>query len=449
MVKAQTSPGKLVVTADGDGVVSHAGSTLLVGLADQVGLTGALSAAMAPTRERVSAHDPGVVLRDLVVMLADGGTCLSDLGAQRERAARLGAAVASDSTAYRVIASIDQAGLERLRDAVATARARAWELGAGVCGRVLLDFDATLVGAFSRKQGAAGTFKGGFGHHPLLCYLDGSREALAGLLRDGNAGSNTAADHLTVGDLALAQLPAGALDGEIVARVDGAGATHEFTQWCCDANIRFSVGGALTQDVLTEALIIADHAWKQALCQDGCEDPDAWVAELTDRRSAKLASWPAGTRLVCRAVRLAAGTQLGFGQTDGFRYEVFLTDRSGDIRDLDALHRQRARVEDRIRDAKDLGLGNLPFQSFACNEVWLLLTQLAQDLLAWSQQLLLTGDLARAEPKTLRYRLWHTAAKLARHARRVRLRLDRHWPWADQLAAAFARLQALPAPRTA
>ncbi len=160
MVKAQTSPGKLVVTADGDGVVSHAGSTLLVGLADQVGLTGALSAAMAPTRERVSAHDPGVVLRDLVVMLADGGTCLSDLGAQRERAARLGAAVASDSTAYRVIASIDQAGLERLRDAVATARARAWELGAGVCGRVLLDFDATLVGAFSRKQGGGGNVQG-------------------------------------------------------------------------------------------------------------------------------------------------------------------------------------------------------------------------------------------------------------------------------------------------
>lgn len=445
MVNAQTSSCKLVVTADGGGVLSHAGSLLLTGLADQIGLTDALSAAMAPTRARVSAHDPGVVLRDLAVMLADGGTCLADLGGQRERAARLGAAVASDSTAYRVIDSVDAGCLERLRDALATARARVWELGAGVRGRVVLDFDATLLDAYSRKQGAAGTFKGGFGHHPLLCYLDGSREALAGLLRDGNAGSNTAADHMTVGDLALAQLPAAALDGEIVARVDGAGATHEFTQWCRDANIRFSVGGALTQDVLTEALIIADHAWKQALCQDGSEDGDAWVAELTDRLSAKLAAWPAGTRLICRAVRLAQGAQLGFGQTDGFRYEVVLTDRSGDIRDLDAFHRQHARVEDRIRDAKDLGLRNLPFQSFACNEVWLLLTQLAQDLLAWSQQLLLTGDLARAEPETLRYRLWHTAAKIARHARRTHLRLDRHWPWAGQLAAAFARLQALPA----
>jgi hypothetical protein len=254
---------------------------------------------------------------------------------------------------------------------------------------------------------------------------------------------------MTVGDLALAQLPAAALDGEIVARVDGAGATHEFTAWCRDANIAFSVGGAVTQDILTEALIIADQAWQQALCQDGSDDDDAWVAELTGRLAGKLATWPAGTRLVCRAVRLAEGAQLGFGQTDGFRYEVFLTDRGGDIRDLDLFQREHARVEDRIRDAKDLGLRNLPFQSFACNEVWLLLSGLAQDLLAWSQQLLLlTGDLARAEPQTLRYRLWHIAAKIARHARRLRLRLDRHWPWADQLATAFTRLHALGAPRT-
>jgi hypothetical protein len=131
---------------------------------------------------------------------------------------------------------------------------------------VVLDFDATLVGAFSRKQGAAGTFKGGFGHHPLLCYLDGSKEALAGVLRDGNAGSSTAADHMIVVDLALAQLPARALGGEIVARVDGTGARHEFTRWCRDANIAFSVGGAVTQDILTEALISLrlDRHWPWA-----------------------------------------------------------------------------------------------------------------------------------------------------------------------------------------
>jgi hypothetical protein len=183
MVKDRTSLDKVVVTADGDGVVSHAGSALLIGLADKIGLTAALSEAMEPTRQRVSAHDPGVVLCDLAVMLADGATSLSGLGAMRDQEALFGA-VASDSTAYRVIDSIDEAGLERLRGAVAIARERAWELGAAP-KQVVMDFDATLLEAFSRKQGAAGTFKKGFGHHPLL-YLDGSREALSGVLRDGN-----------------------------------------------------------------------------------------------------------------------------------------------------------------------------------------------------------------------------------------------------------------------
>ena len=194
MVKAQTSLDKLVVTADGEGVVSHAGSALLVAVADRVGLTAALSAAMEPTRQRSSAHDPGVVLRDVAVMLADGGTCLSDLGGLRDQEALFGA-VASDSTAYRVIDSIGADVLDGLRCAVAVARSRAWALGAAP-ELVVMDFDATLIEAFSRKQRAAGTFKKGFGHHPLLCYLDGSREALAGVLRDGNAGSNTAADHI-------------------------------------------------------------------------------------------------------------------------------------------------------------------------------------------------------------------------------------------------------------
>ncbi|HEX4431474.1 MAG TPA: IS1380 family transposase [Frankiaceae bacterium] len=440
MVKARTSFDNVVVTADGEGIVSHAGSALLIGLADRVGLTAALSDAMGPTRQRASAHDPGVVLRDLAVMLADGGDCLSGLGVLRDQEAIFGV-VASGSTAYRVIDSIDAAGLGRLRAAVATARARAWELGAAP-KTVVLDWDATLVTAFSHKARAAATFKKGFGHHPLLCYLDESREALAGILRDGNAGSNTAADHVTVGALALAQLPDRALDGEIIARVDGAGATHAFTEWCRETRIKFSVGAKLTDEVLQAALQVDDRAWQHGLRKNGSENPDAWVCELTGQVA--LAAWPKGSRLICRAVRLDEAIQLTFGEEDGFRYEVFLTDLSGDIRERDLFHRGHARIEDRVRDGKACGLENLPFQSFANNEVWLLLVQIAQDLLAWSQALLLTGDLQRAEPATLRYRLWHTAARISRHARSTRLRLDRHWPWAPQLAAAFTLLQALP-----
>ena len=167
MVKRDGLIDTLIVTADGSGQVGHAGSALLVGAADRLGLTRALSAAMAATRQRASAHDPGVVLRDLVVMLADGGDCLADLGALRDQEDLFGG-VASDSTAFRVIDSIDAACLERLRGAVAVARSRAWTLGARP-SQTVIDVDASLTTAYSEKEHAKGNFKGGYGHHPLLC----------------------------------------------------------------------------------------------------------------------------------------------------------------------------------------------------------------------------------------------------------------------------------------
>ena len=250
MVKREGVVDKLVVKADGTGQVSHAGSALLAGVADRVGLTRALSAAMAPTRQRRSAHDPGVVLRDLAVMLANGRECLTDLGALRDQLDLYGN-VASDATAFRVIDSIDEACFARLRGAVAVARARAWKLGARPQRRgeqqqeqeqrrpevTVIDVDATLTTAYSDKEQAAGNFKYGFGHHPLLCYLDETGEALAGILRPGNAGSNTASDHKQVIDLALAQLDAQALAGKILVRADGAGATHELTVYCRDGQM--------------------------------------------------------------------------------------------------------------------------------------------------------------------------------------------------------------------
>jgi len=233
MVAHESLVDKLTVTADGKGQVGHAGSALLAGVAGRVGLTRALSVAMASTRQRRSAHDPGVVLRDLAVMLADGGKCLSDLGAVRDQLDLFGN-VASDATAFRVIDSIDEQRLARLRAAVALARSRAWKFGARPARRdkqdapelTVLDVDATLTTAYSEKEEAKGNFKGGYGHHPLLCYLNDTGEGLAGVLRAGNAGSNTAADHIAVLDLALAQLDQQALAGEILVRADGAGATH-------------------------------------------------------------------------------------------------------------------------------------------------------------------------------------------------------------------------------
>jgi DDE family transposase len=453
MVKREGLVDKLVVTADGSGQVGHAGSALLVGTADRLGLTRLLSEATAGTRRRRSAHDPGVVLRDLAVMLADGGDCLADLGALRDQLDLFGH-VASDSTAFRVLDSIDERGLSRLRAAVAVARARAWRLGArpervaareqGRAERTVLDIDATLTSAHSEKEQAAGNFKGGYGHHPLLCYLDDSEEALAGVLRPGNAGSNTAEDHKRVLDLALAQLDREALDGEILVRADGAGATHELCVYCREAGMRFSFGFDLTEPVLAAIIEVPESAWVKAIRADGTEREHSQVSEITS--SVEISTWPQGSRLIARRTELREGDQQSFADHDGYRLAVFITDQEGeDIPQLDLDHRGHARVEDRIRQGKDCGLRNLPFQSFAHNQVWLWLVQLAQDLIAWTKQLCLADDARSWELKRLRYRLLHQSGRIARHARRTMLRLARDWPWARELAAAFERLQALPA----
>jgi Transposase DDE domain group 1 len=433
------------VVADGEGLVSHAGAALLAELADRLGLTAALSRALTGMRERRGRHDPGRVVCDLAVMLADGGDCLADLRAVRDQQVLFGP-VASDATAFRVIDAIasDPALLDGLRAARAAAREHAWNAGAAP-ERIVIDIDATLITAHSEKEGAAGTFKRGFGFHPLLAYLDGSREALAGMLRPGNAGANTASDHIEVVDLALEQLPRAVVqDAEIVVRTDSAAATHEFTDELRATRVRFLMGYDLTAGVRDAILGLPESAWRPAIRQDGAEREGAWVAELSDHLD--LATWPAGTRVIVRRERPHPGAQLSFTDHDGHRFLATLTDLPGDAVELERLHRARASAEDRVRTGKQTGLENLPFREFEHNAVWLELSLIAQDLIAWTQLLALDGELAICEPKTLRYRLLHTAARLAFHARRATLRLQRSWPWADALAAAFARLLALPPP---
>ena len=433
------------VVADGDGLVSHAGAALLAEAADRLGLTDALSRALAPMRERRGRHDPGRVVRDLAVMLADGGDCLSDLRAVRDQEPLFGP-VASDATAFRVIDRIatDPALLGTLRAARARARENAWDAGAAP-ERIVIDIDATLITAHSEKDGAAGTFKRGFGFHPLLAFLDESREALAGVLRPGNAGANTASDHIDVLDLALEQLPGELVEQTpIVVRTDSAAATHEFTDELRAARINFLMGLDLTEGVRAAILGLPEAAWRPAVRQDGGTREGAWVAELTDHLD--LSAWPDGSRVIVRRERPHPGAQLSFSDHDGHRFLATLTDLEGDAVELECLHRARASAEDRVRAAKQTGLENLPFRDFDHNAVWLEISLIAQDLIAWTQLLALDDDLAVCEPKTLRYRLLHTAARVAFHARRATLRLQRTWPWATALAAAFARLAALPPP---
>jgi hypothetical protein len=441
-VKTQTTSQTVEVRADGEGLVSHAGAYLLVELSDRLGLTAALSEAMAPTRERRSVHDPGVVLRNLAVSVADGGDHLSDLGVLRGQEALFGP-VASESTAHRVIKSIDAVALEATRAARAKALKRAWDAGARP-ETITLDIDASLLTAHSEKQGAAGNYKGGFGFHPLLCYLAETGEPLAGLLRPGNAGANTAADHFEVLQLALEQLPAEDLQREILVRADIGGRTHAFTQDCRDAGIRFSVGYEVDERVREAILALPDSAWEQAVDAEGAEREGAQVTELTD--CLDLSAWPEGTRLIVRRERPHPGAQFCVFDAGGYRHTAFITDQDGaDIAALELRHRRRARVEDSIRTGKETGMRSMPFAAFEHNRAWLEVSLLAQALLRWNALLCLDGELALAEPKRVRQRLLHVAGKVVRSARRTALRLPRTWPWAEALAAAFARLRALPA----
>src|SRR2546427_11930818 len=220
-------------------------------MADATGLTDGLSQALSPLCKRRRKHDPGRVVVDLALNLVDGGDCMSDIATLRNQPALFGP-VASTPTAFRVVDGIDDAVLDAMRRARAAARARAWSAGMAPSS-ITLAFDATLVISHSEKEKADATYKHTFGFHPLGCFLDETNEGLAMILRPGNAGANTAADHIIVLDMALAQLPVKpkGVDPEngvaMLATADSAGATHGFIDALRERGIEFSVGFDVTE----------------------------------------------------------------------------------------------------------------------------------------------------------------------------------------------------------
>jgi len=437
-------------------LTSRAGVAALRELADRIGLTDALGVAAAPVCGPRLVLDPGAVLRDLVVMLADGGDDFSAIETLRGQAELLGS-VASDSTAWRRVADLagDELSVARLDAARRRVRADVWghrppSAVADEHGLVCVDIDATLVTAHSDKQDAAGTFKGGFGFHPLVGYLDredGTGEALAGVLRPGNAGANTAADHIDIFETALDQLD-GVPAQRVLVRCDSAGSTQNFLGHLAEAGVHYSVSARLTGQ-LRAAIRIAhnrpNQTWTPAVRQDGQPRDRAHVTEVTGL--VDLSAYPVGTRVLVRREPLHPGAQQTFDDVDGHRFTALLTTQEDDdLAELDRRHRAHARVEQRIRDAKTLGLSNLPSADFHINQIWLQLVLIAQDLLAWLSVLALDSDLAVATPATVRYRLLHVAGRITTSSRRAVLHLDAAWPWAAALAAAFRRIRALPTP---
>jgi hypothetical protein len=441
----------------GSGVVSQAGAVLLLRTADVVGLTTALSRAVARWRKPAAVHDPGKIVLDLAIAVALGGDCLADIATVRAEP-RVFGLVASDPRVSRMLATLAKdapKALAAIDSARAAARAVAWtragrqapDHGIDAEHPLIIDLDATLVTAHSDKEHAAPNFKHGYGFHPLGAWADhgtdGAGEPLAIMLRAGNAGSNTAADHKQVLVHALAQLPwqpGYRVGPKVLVRTDSGGGTHEFVRYCHQRRLQYSVGFGLSEITAAAVDQVPAHVWTPAYNADGEVRDGAWVAEVTGLLD--LTGWPPGMRVIVRKERPHPGAQLRFTDRDGLRLTAFATNtHTGQLADLELRHRRRARCEDRIRAAQDTGLRNLPLHGFDANRIWIEIVCLATELTAWMQMLALHDHPARRwEPKRLRLRLFSATARLARHARQTRLHFPVHWPWTTLITTALARL---------
>lgn len=415
------------------------------------GLAVGLSRGLASWRPARAVHDPGKTVLDLAVAIALGGDCLADVAVLRAQPELFGA-VASDPSISRLIDALaddSAAAIAAIRGARAAARAKAW----GHCsplpvrGPVVVDVDATLVGAHSEKEGATPNFKRGFGFHPLLAFVDhgagGTGEPLAAMLRPGKATANDAADQIAVLDAALTQLPE-QVRSRVLVRGDTGSGVHGFVWHVHNLGLQYSVGIYGRQPMLDALAGLPRQAWRAALDADLRPRAGAQVAELTRWLPVTFTGWPPGMRIIARRERPHPGAQLRITDPDGWRITIFATNTAGGrLADLELRHRLRARAEDRIRGLKDTGMTNLPLQAFTKNQIWLELVQLAAELLTWTQLLAWHDQPARTwEPKRLRLRLLAVAGRIINTGRRRILRLSQRWPWTDLITVGHHRLAA-------
>lgn len=441
-----------------ESLISSSGALLLREAIRVAGLDHGLSAAMVPWRLARAQHDPGKVLLDLATAVALGGDCLADIAAVRSQPTIFGS-VASDPTVSRLFAAlageVDEA-VAAIRQARAEARAAVWARrrplagtpGTRAGGQVIVDIDATLVGAHSDKEGAEPTFKRGFGFAPMCTFLDhgqhGTGEPLAIDLRPGKASPWNSADHVTTLDAALVQLPEHER-GQVLVRADTGACSKAFLHHITNLGLEYSIGFSAREGVQAAIEAIPEQAWRSAVDGDGDARDGAQVAELTGwmptptkptRSPARFGPqhWPDQMRVIARRERPHPGAQLRLTDHNGWRITCFATNTRGPgwtLAALEVRHRQRARCEDRIRGLKDTGLRNLPFHGYAQNRIWIEVIALAADLLAWTQTLAFdTHQPARRwEPKRLRFRILTVAGRVIHGQRRRRLRLPRDWPW--------------------
>jgi hypothetical protein len=448
------STRRLVVAPGGDQVVGHVGLHALGAFADRLGLGNALSSRIPPRGERMPLHDRGKVLVQSMLMLAGGGESCADIEHLRAQEDLFGS-TPSDSTVFRAFHEISSDVRDALSEAFAEVRAEVWRRAAATnaTASVILDIDASLVEIHTEtKEGTGPHYKGGWGFHPMFCFADGTGEALSGLLRPGNAGANTVADHVRVLDEAVAQLPAHVARGhhagedgslvarELIVRADSAGCTHGFVRAARARNIGFFVVARSNAQVHSAILdtVGLEEIWEQALHQDGSPREGAAVADLSEL--VDLGEWPVGTRLIVRREPLHPGAQHSLFPSLEYRYWGHYSDQDGDPVELDQTMRAHAHVELHIARLKDSGLLAFPFSDLEANRTWMASVMMAADLVRWFQLLCLDGNWAKAQPKALRWGLFHAPGRLVRTGRRHVVRILSGWPSADALLGAYRSL---------
>ena len=407
----------LKVTADGTGLVGHAGTVLLRKAADQAGLSGQLSAVLRKAGTS-PAFDRGIVLVLLAAAIAVGATSMSDIALLAHLAPVLGDAPSGPTVRRALDLAGTPAMLDRIARARARARAHAWQLiaetpagfpwlviaGKTLAGWLVIDLDATLVTASSDKEGAAPTWKKGYGFHPLGAWLANTRECLAMLLRPGNAGSNTFTDHKEVLAAAIGQVPA-RFPRKILVRVDGAGASHELIKHLLSLSsarriVLFTCGWMITAADEEAIRQVPADAWKPGTGQDGQAEDDKDVAEITELMS-RAGNWPDGLRWIARRVkpsRRHLRNLTDYERKTGWKYSITCTNiPDGGIAGvpgshhpqyIDTVHREHAVVETSgVRTAKAMGLRNLPSKTWQVNCGWVITANIAADLAAWTRLL--------------------------------------------------------------
>ena len=452
-----TSTLPVVVESGGDQVVAHVGLHALGDFADRLGLGEHLSACIPIPAERAPLHDRGKVLVHAALMLAGGGESCADMEHLRAQADLFGH-VASDSTLYRTFHEITPEVRRAIALGVAEVRHEVWRRTAATKGKgpIYLDIDATLLEIHSQNKEETGpNYKGGFGFHPLVCFADCTGDALSGLLRPGNAGANTVADHVVVLDDAIAQLPAEIALGHrlgddpslvlrtVVVRADSAGCSEKFTAAARARNVGFSVVCRSNRQIHSAIFdtLGFEELWCGAVTQNGEDREGAAVIELTELVTLK--GWPEGTRLIVRREPLHPGVQHSLFPSLEYRYWGFYTDQDGDPVELDRIMRAHAHVEQHISRLKDSGLLSFPFTKIEANRNWMATVMMAADLVRWFQLLCLDGYWSKARPKALRWGLFHAPGRLVHSARQRIVRILDGWPSADALIGAYAKMAAL------